>query len=75
MFKIEVNDTSAKIYLDKEFKLHFGHSGDSPLEAVRNLLFYMENEFNRLEMVGESDLTEEAQERMRLLKQFIRKPE
>ena len=72
MLKIEINDTSAKITLGEHF--HYGGSGSSPSKAVMNLIFSMENHLERLEMAGESELTKEAQERMRLLKQFIRKP-
>lgn len=73
MLKIEINGTSAKITLGEHF--HYEGSGISPSDAVMNLIFYMESHLGRLGMAEESELTKEAQERMRLLKQFIRKPE
>ena len=75
MFNIEVNGTSANIYLDNEKGFYFEHGGDSPAKAVMNLIFFMEKELDKLENVDEDMLTPVGQEKMRLLQKFIKKLE
>ncbi len=72
MFDIQANGTSANIHLDKDF--YYEQSGKSPSDAVQNLIFFIENDLERLEM-AESYLSQEGKEKLRLLKKFIRKPE
>ena len=48
------------------------HTGKCPAAAVRGLMFFMEDELSKLEMVDKSDLTEDAQERMAMLHKFCK---